>query len=59
MLLYFDDYAVQSQLLGQALEMPCQTIKRHRFPDGEVKLGLPPGLPAHVLFCRSLDHPNV
>jgi len=58
MLLYFDDYAVQAQLLAQALDLPCQTINRHRFPDGEVKLSLPPALPEHVIFCRSLDDPN-
>jgi ribose-phosphate pyrophosphokinase len=58
MLLCFDDYEVQSRALAQALEMSCHTIKRHRFPDGENKLSLPPGLPEHVIFCRSLDHPN-
>lgn len=58
MLLCFDDYEVQSQALAQALDMPCHTIKRHRFPDGENKLSLPPDLPGHVIFCRSLDHPN-
>jgi ribose-phosphate pyrophosphokinase len=58
MLLCFDDYETQSRALAQALEMPCHTIKRHRFPDGENKLSLTPGLPGHVIFCRSLDHPN-
>jgi ribose-phosphate pyrophosphokinase len=58
MLLCFDDYEVQSQLLAEALDMPCHIIERHRFPDGESKLSLPPGLPKHVIFCRSLDHPN-
>jgi ribose-phosphate pyrophosphokinase len=58
MLLCFDDYEVQSRALAQALELPCHTIKRHRFPDDENKLSLPPGLPEHVIFCRSLDHPN-
>lgn len=58
MLLCFDDYEVQSRVLAQALDMPCHTIKRHRFPDGENKLSLPPRLPEHVIFCRSLDHPN-
>jgi ribose-phosphate pyrophosphokinase len=58
MLLGFDDYEVQSRMLAEALGMPCHIIKRHRFPDGESKLSLPPVLPEHVLFCRSLDHPN-
>ncbi len=30
----------------------------HRFPDGESRLRLPPALPADVVLCRSLDHPN-
>jgi ribose-phosphate pyrophosphokinase len=58
MLLGFDDYEVQSQALAEALDIPCHIVKTHRFPDGENKLTLPPGLPEHVIFCRSLDHPN-
>lgn len=58
MLLGFDDYELQSQALAEALDIPCHIIKMHRFPDGENKLTLPPGLPEHVIFCRSLDHPN-
>jgi len=58
MLLCFDDYQRQSDLLAEALALPCQTIQTHRFPDGENKLTLPPELPEHVIFCRSLDNPN-
>jgi len=58
MLLGFDDYQAQSQALADALDMPCHIIKKHRFPDGENKLTLPPELNGHVIFCRSLDHPN-
>ena len=58
MLLTFDDYAVQSRELADALGIPCHVIQTHRFPDGESKLTLPPNLPEHVIFCRSLDHPN-
>ncbi|MFT5659295.1 MAG: ribose-phosphate pyrophosphokinase, partial [Gammaproteobacteria bacterium] len=47
-----------SRLLADALDMPCHVIQCHRFPDGENKLTLPAELPRHVLFCRSLDHPN-
>ncbi|MCP4187639.1 MAG: ribose-phosphate diphosphokinase [Gammaproteobacteria bacterium] len=58
MILCFDDYEAQARRLAQALDMPCQVIQRHRFPDDENKLTLPTELPAHVIFYRSLDHPN-
>lgn len=58
MLLTFDDYVVQSRKLADALDMPCHVIQAHRFPDGESKLTLPSNLPEHVIFSRSLDHPN-
>lgn len=58
MILCFDDYAAQARELADALAMPCKPVDRHRFPDGEVKLTLPEALPVHVIFCRSLDHPN-
>ena len=58
MLLFFSDYEKQSRKLAAALDMPCQKIQRHRFPDGEYKFTLPAKLPEHVVFCQSLDHPN-
>ncbi len=58
MILCFDDYESQARRLAQALDMPCEVIQRHRFPDDENKLTLPAELPRHVIFCRSLDHPN-
>jgi len=58
MLLCFDDYALQSRLLAEALDLPLHIIDRHRFPDGEVKITLPTALPEHVIFCRSLNDPN-
>jgi ribose-phosphate pyrophosphokinase len=58
MLLGFDDYEPQSRALAEALDMPCHIVEKHCFPDGEDKLTLPPSLPEHVIFCRSLDHPN-
>ncbi|MCW8924469.1 MAG: ribose-phosphate diphosphokinase [Gammaproteobacteria bacterium] len=58
MLLGFDDYQKQSHKLAQALAVPCHIIQRHRFPDGENRLTLPAELSGHVVFCRSLDHPN-
>ena len=58
LVLGFDDYEVQSRKLADALNIPCRIIQRHSFPDGENKLTLPTWPPEHVLFCRSLDHPN-
>jgi len=58
MILSFDDYELQSRKLAESLSMECHIIQRHRFPDGEHKLTLPSSLPDHVIFCRSLDHPN-
>jgi ribose-phosphate pyrophosphokinase len=58
MVLGFDDYEKQSRRLAQALNLPCQMIQRHHFPDGESKLTLPSPLPEHVVICRSLDYPN-
>ncbi|MCP4233108.1 MAG: ribose-phosphate diphosphokinase [Aestuariibacter sp.] len=58
MILCFDDYEKQATSLALALGMPCRVIQRHRFPDAENRLTLPAELPKHVIFCRSLDHPN-
>ncbi len=58
MILSFDDYETQARLLAEVLDMPCHLVRRHRFPDGENKLTLPVELPEHVIFCRTLDHPN-
>ncbi len=56
--LSFDDYQAQAQQLANALDIPCQIIQCHRFPDGEIKLTLPAKLPKHVIICRSLNQPN-
>ncbi len=58
MILSFEDYELQSRKLADALNMPCHIIQCHQFPDGENKLTLPSQLPRHVVFCRSLNHPN-
>ena len=58
MLLGFHEYHSQSQALADALDVPCRIVETHRFPDGENKLTLPPEVDEHVIFCRSLDHPN-
>jgi len=58
MLLGFADYRVQAQGLANALGLEYREVEVHRFPDGESKLRLPPGLPERLLICRSLDHPD-
>ena len=58
MILSFEDYAPQSRKLSEVLKLSWHIIECHRFPDGENKLTLPAELPGHVVFCRSLNHPN-
>lgn len=57
-LLYFDDEADAAQRLANAANLAPAVITRHRFPDGEFKLRLPPALPARVVLLRSLAQPN-
>ena len=58
MLLYFDDQKDCARRLAQAAGLTATCVERHRFPDGEIKLRLPPQLPARVVVYRSLDNPN-
>jgi ribose-phosphate pyrophosphokinase len=58
MLLYFDDQKDAAIRLARAADLPAVCVERHRFPDGEVKLRLPPTVPARVVLFRSLDNPN-
>ncbi|MCX8003825.1 MAG: ribose-phosphate diphosphokinase [Burkholderiaceae bacterium] len=58
MLLAFDDEWDAAQRLGQAARLAPVCIARHRFPDGEIKLTLPPALPPRVVLLRSLAQPN-
>ena len=58
LLLYFDDEAASALRLADAGGFDAALIERHRFPDGEVRLRLPPTLPAHTLLLRSLHQPN-
>ena len=58
MLLGFEEYETQAQRLAEVLGLSYARIRVHYFPDGECKVTLPEKLPAHVVFCRSLDHPN-
>ncbi len=58
MLLAFDDELTLAQGLADALGWPLAVVGRHRFPDGETRLRLPPQLPAQVVLLRGLQDPN-
>ena len=57
-LLGFPEYRQQTANLAEKSGLPWKCIDIHDFPDGESRLTLPASLPAHVILCRSLDHPN-
>jgi ribose-phosphate pyrophosphokinase len=56
--LCFDDEAVLAGQAASALGMALAVVERHRFPDGEMRLRLPPGLPDRVVLWRGLQQPN-
>lgn len=58
LILAFPDYLSQSQRLARQLEIDCQPVYLHHFPDGESLVKLPTELPEHVIICRSLNQPN-
>lgn len=58
MLLAFDDEIAFARRLARAAGLPVGRVRRHRFPDGEVKLTLPPRLPRRIALVRSLHDPN-
>ena len=58
LLLHFEEDTASAQRLAQAASMALACIARHRFPDGELKLRLPPELPARVVLLRTLNDPN-
>jgi ribose-phosphate pyrophosphokinase len=58
LLLAFDDEAGLAGKLAAALGWPLAVIDRHRFPDGETRLRLPPTLPPRVAVLRGLQQPN-
>lgn len=58
LILCFDDEKEAAQRFAQASGTPSAIVERHRFPDGELKLRLPPSLPPRVILYRSLVHPN-
>ena len=58
LLLAFDDERHLGEPLAAALGVPLHWIDRHRFPDGESRLRLPPRLPPQVALLRGLHRPN-
>ncbi len=58
MLLTFDDELALARGLADMLGWPLAVVERHRFPDGETRLRLPPQLPARVTLLRGLQDPN-
>ena len=57
-LLHFEDEAGLAARIATGAGLACAPIERHRFPDGETRLRLPPELPARVVLLRSLHWPN-
>lgn len=57
-LLYFEDETSFALRLANEAQLTSQLIHRHRFPDNELKLRLPPKLPSHLVLLRSLFDPN-
>lgn len=57
-LLCFDDEQENAARIAQAAGHHLARIHRHRFPDGEIKLRLPPTLPDQVVILRTLNDPN-
>ena len=58
LLLAFDDEQPLAESLAATLDIPLALVQRHRFPDGESKLRLPPALPAELLLLRGLHRPH-
>ena len=58
LVLAFDDEQAPAAALANALAVPLALVARHRFPDGESKLRLPPDLPARLVLFRGLQQPN-
>ena len=57
-MLHFDDETAAAARLAAAAGYELACIERHRFPDDELRLRLPPRLPPRVLLYRSLARPN-
>jgi ribose-phosphate pyrophosphokinase len=57
-LLYFEEDRAAAEGIAAASGLATALVERHRFPDGELKLRLPPVLPTRVVVLRSLSQPN-
>ncbi|WP_019574834.1 ribose-phosphate pyrophosphokinase [Curvibacter lanceolatus] len=57
-LLCFDDELAVARRAAEATGLRLAVVERHRFPDGEWRLRLPPALPPRVVVWRSLHQPN-
>ena len=57
-LLHFEEDHAAAAAIAKAAGMDTARIERHRFPDGELKMRLPPSLPARAVLLRSLYYPN-
>lgn len=57
-LLYLDDERAFARRLAATARIDASPIRRHRFPDGELKVTLPPRLPRAIAILRSLHEPN-
>ncbi len=58
LVLGFPEYRAATERLAAALDLPCEIVAIHRFPDGESLLRAPAQLPERVILCRSLFQPN-
>jgi ribose-phosphate pyrophosphokinase len=58
MLLYFDDERRLARRVAAAAGTQAVRVRRHRFPDEEVKITLPPRVARRAAILRSLHHPN-
>ncbi len=57
-LLCLEDEAEIAGRAATAIGWPLHVVERHRFPDGELRLRLPPTLPPRVVVWRGLHQPN-
>lgn len=57
LLAFADERELATRLAG---ELGCElaVVDEHRFPDGEIRLRLPPVLPERVVVLRGLQQPN-
>lgn len=57
-LLHLEDEQAIARAVADACGLHARLVERHRFPDGELRLRLPPALPPRVIVWRSLHQPN-